>query len=182
MLNQRQLFLHHLAQTSTTPLLLEIDHAIGVEMFGKDGKKYLDLISGISVSNVGHCHPEVVQAITDQANKYMHLMVYGELVQTPQVAYAEALTGLLPEALSSVYLVNSGSEAIEGAMKLAKRFTGRHEIIAFNNAYHGSTQGALSIIGSEYFRNSFRPLLPSIKHLNYNDFSALNEISEQTAC
>ena len=182
MSTNRQLFLTHLAQTSDAPLLLEIESAKGVVMFGKNGKKWLDLISGISVSNVGHCHPEVVKAVTDQASKYMHLMVYGELVQTPQVEFASALTAMLPESLSSCYLVNSGSEAIEGAMKLAKRYTGRHEIIAFNNAYHGSTQGALSIMGSEFFRNSFRPLLPSIKHLDYNDFSALEQISKQTAC
>jgi len=182
MSNNRQLFLTHLAPTSDAPLLLEIESAKGVELFGKDGKKWLDLISGISVSNVGHCHPDVVAAVTAQASKYMHVMVYGELVQSPQVEYAHALTTLLPESLNSCYLVNSGSEAIEGAMKLAKRYTGRHEIIAFNNAYHGSTQGALSIIGSEYFRNSYRPLLPSIKHLDYNNISALNEISTETAC
>ncbi len=182
MLNQRQLFLQHLAPTSTSPLLLEIERASGCEMYAPNGKSYLDLISGISVSNVGHCHPEVVEAVTDQVQRYMHLMVYGELIQTPQVNLAKALTELLPESLNSVYFVNSGSEAIEGAMKLAKRYTGRHEIIAFNNAYHGSTQGALSIIGSEYFRNSYRPLLPSVKHLNYNSKIEINLITEKTAC
>jgi len=180
--NNRQLFLNHLAPTSDAPMLLEIESAKGVELFGKDGKKWLDLISGISVSNVGHCHPDVVKAVCDQASKYMHLMVYGELVQTPQLEFVKALTGMLPGNLDCCYLVNSGSEAIEGAMKLAKRATGRHEIIAFNNAYHGSTQGALSIIGSEYFRNSYRPLLPSVRHLDYNDIDALNQISNQTAC
>ena len=182
MSTNRQLFLTHLAPTSDAPMLLEIESAKGVELYGKDGKSWLDLISGISVSNVGHCHPDVVKAVSDQAAKYMHLMVYGELVQTPQVEYARALTAMLPQSLSSCYLVNSGSEAIEGAMKLAKRYTGRHEIIAFNNAYHGSTQGALSIIGSEYFRNTYRPLLPSIRHLEYNDISSLEAISNQTAC
>ena len=182
MVSNRSLFLNHLAQTSPDPLLLEIDRAEGVEMFGTDGKHYLDLISGISVSNLGHCHPQVVKAVQHQVEKYMHLMVYGELVQSPQVEFAKALTGLLPSQLSSCYLVNSGSEAIEGAMKLAKRYTGRHEIIAFNNAYHGSTQGALSIIGSEYYRNGFRPLLPSIRHLEYNRFEDLSQITNQTAC
>lgn len=182
MLNHRQLFLQHLAPTSTSPLLLEIDRASGCEMFAPDGKSYLDLISGISVSNVGHCHPDVVKAINAQVGRYMHLMVYGELVQAPQVNLAKALTDLLPDPLNSVYFVNSGSEAIEGAMKLAKRYTGRHEIIAFHNAYHGSTHGALSIIGSEYFRNSYRPLLPSIKHLHYNNKNELDQITEKTAC
>ena len=163
-------------------MLLEIVSASGVEMTDSDGKKYLDLISGISVSNVGHCHPDVVQAVNDQVSRYMHLMVYGEVVQSPQVMLARELTALLPPSLDSCYFVNSGSEAIEGAMKLAKRVTGRHEIVAFHDAYHGSTQGALSIIGSEYFRNSFRPLLPSIRHLNYNQLSELTGITENTAC
>lgn len=182
MLNHRQLFLQHLAPTSTSPMLLEIERASGCEMFAPDGKAYLDLISGISVSNVGHCHPDVVKAVNDQVQRYMHLMVYGELIQTPQVNLAKALTDLLPDSLNSVYFVNSGSEAIEGAMKLAKRHTGRHEIIAFHNAYHGSTHGALSIIGSEYFRNSYRPLLPSIKHLHYKNIIELDQICEKTAC
>lgn len=182
MLSNRQIFLSHIGQTSPEPLLLEIVKASGVEMFDVQGKSYLDLISGISVSNVGHCHPKVVEAVQKQAATYMHLMVYGELIQSPQVMLAQKLTSLLPETLQSCYFVNSGSEAIEGAMKLAKRVTGRHEIIAFNNAYHGSTHGALSIIGSEYFRNSFRPLLPSIRHLNFNRADELEQITENTAC
>ncbi len=182
MLTNRQIFLNHLGQTSPEPLLLEIVRAEGVKMFDSEGHEYLDLISGISVSNVGHCHPKVVEAVQNQAATYMHLMVYGELVQSPQVMLAQRLTSLLPDTLNSCYFVNSGSEAIEGAMKLAKRVTGRHEIIAFNNAYHGSTQGALSIIGSEYFRNSFRPLLPSVRHLNFNRTNELELISENTAC
>jgi acetylornithine/N-succinyldiaminopimelate aminotransferase len=182
MLTNRQIFLNHLGQTSPEPLLLEIVRAEGVKMFDSEGHEYLDLISGISVSNVGHCHPKVVEAVQKQAATYMHLMVYGELVQSPQVMLAQRLTSLLPDTLNSCYFVNSGSEAIEGAMKLAKRVTGRHEIIAFNNAYHGSTQGALSIIGSEYFRNSFRPLLPSIRHLNFNRTEDLEQITENTAC
>jgi len=182
MLSNRQLFLNHLAPTSDAPLMLEIEKAVGMVLYGAEGKEWLDLISGISVSNVGHCHPEVVQAVREQAGKYMHLMVYGEVVQSPQVTYAHELTAMLPGNLNCCYLVNSGSEAIEGAMKLAKRVTGRHEIVAYNNAYHGSTQGALSIIGSEYFRNSYRPLLPSIRHIEYNSFSGLDQISTNTAC
>jgi acetylornithine/N-succinyldiaminopimelate aminotransferase len=182
MLTNRQLFLQHLAPTSDEPLLLEIESASGCEMFTSDGKVLIDLISGISVSSVGHCHPDVVRAVQDQASRYMHLMVYGEIIQAPQVQFAAALTSLLPSTLNSCYLVNSGSEAVEGAMKLAKRVTGRHEIIAFDNAYHGSTQGALSIIGSEYFRNSFRPLLPGIKHLQFNNVEMLQSITENTAC
>ncbi|MBL0071171.1 MAG: aspartate aminotransferase family protein [Bacteroidetes bacterium] len=182
MLTNRQLFLQHLAPTSDEPLMLEIVSAAGCEMHTADNKVLIDLISGISVSSVGHCHPDVVSAVQEQASRYMHLMVYGEIIQAPQVQFAAALTALLPPSLNSCYLVNSGSEAVEGAMKLAKRVTGRHEIIAFENAYHGSTQGALSIIGSEYFRNSFRPLLPGIKHLQFNNEDSLNSITENTAC
>jgi acetylornithine/N-succinyldiaminopimelate aminotransferase len=178
----RQLFLHHNAQTSGEPLLLEIVSARGVEMFDVNGKSYLDLISGISVSSIGHCHPDVVAAIQLQLEKHMHLMVYGEVVQSVQVSLAKELAAMLPSTLNCCYFTNSGSEAIEGAMKLAKRYTGRHEIIAFNNGYHGSTQGALSIIGSEYFRNSFRPLLPSIRHLDFNVVEQLEQITANTAC
>lgn len=182
MLNNRQLFFNHVAQTSETPLALEIERAEGVYLFGTDGKKYLDLISGISVSNVGHRHPKVVDAIKTQVDKYMHLMVYGELVQSPQTQFAKALADVLPKNLSSVYFVNSGSEAIEGAMKLAKRYTGRTEIISFKNAYHGSTQGSLSIMGDESFKNAFRPLLPNTKQIWFNNESDLHLITEQTAC
>jgi acetylornithine/N-succinyldiaminopimelate aminotransferase len=182
MLTQRQLFFQHIAQTSETPLALEIEKAEGVFLFDKDGKKYLDLISGISVSNVGHRHPKVIAAIKDQLDKYLHLMVYGEYIQSPQVKLAEALSAVLPSALSSVYFVNSGSEAIEGAMKLSKRFTGRTEIISFKNAYHGSTQGSLSIMGNEEFKNAFRPLLPDTKQIVFNDADSLKEITERTAC
>lgn len=182
MITSRQLFLQHLAQTSPEPVLLEIVKASGVSMTDAEGRQYLDLISGISVSNIGHCHPKVVEAVRHQAGEYMHLMVYGELVQSPQVKLAQQLISLLPPSLNCCYFVNSGSEAIEGAMKLAKRATGRKEIISFHNAYHGSTQGALSIIGSEEFRNAYRPLLPSIKRLKFNDFNDLNEISNRTAC
>ncbi len=182
MLTQRQLFLTHVAQTSQTPLALEIEKAEGLYLYDSSGKKYMDLISGISVSNVGHRHPAVVKAIKDQLDKYMHLMVYGEYIQAPQVQLAKELTIYLSDKLSSVYFVNSGSEAIEGAMKLAKRYTGRTEIISFKNAYHGSTQGSLSIMGSEEFKNAYRPLLPDTKQIRFNCEADLVEISEKTAC
>lgn len=182
MLSQRQLFLNHIAQTSETPLALEIEKAEGVYLFDTSGKRYIDLISGISVSNVGHRHPKVVAAIKDQLDKYMHTMVFGEHIQSPQVKLAKHLSDNLPSTLSSVYLVNSGSEAVEGAMKLAKRFTGRTEIISFKNAYHGSTQGCLSIMGSEEFKTSFRPLLPDTRQIEYNCVQDFIHISERTAC
>lgn len=181
-MNLRQLFLQHVAQTSAAPLALEIVKAEGCELTDISGKKYIDLIGGISVANVGHRHPEVVEAIKKQLDEYMHIMVYGEFVQTPQVQYAKLLTEHLPSKLNSVYFTNSGAEAVEGAMKLSKKAAGRTEIIAFKNSYHGSTQGALSIIGDEYWRNAFRPLLPAIQHLNYNSFEDLQLITEQTAC
>lgn len=180
-INQRQLFLRHVAQTSDAPLALEIVKAKGMEMTDAKGKKYLDLIAGISVCNLGHCHPKVVKAIRRQAALYQHLMVYGELVQSPQVEYARLLTSRLPASLNCVYFTNSGAEATEAAMKLAKRATGRTEIIAFKQSYHGSTQGALSLLGDEYWRNAFRPLLPGIIHADYNDFGMLEQIGRHTA-
>lgn len=182
MISQRQLFLQHVGQTTDSPLQLEIERAEGIYMFDKNGKSYIDLISGVSVSNIGHLHPAVVKAVKDQVEKYMHLMVYGEYIQTPQVEFARKLTELLPQNLNSVYFVNSGSEAIEGALKLAKRYTGRSEIISFKNAYHGSTHGALSVMGNEEFKNAFRPLLPGVKFLNFNSFEEIDLISEKTAC
>lgn len=181
MLTNRQLFLNNLAQTSDAPLLIEVEKASGVYMYGKQGEKYIDLISGIGVSNIGHCHPKVVQAIQEQSQKYMHLMVYGEFVQAPQVRLATKLIETLPPSLDSVYLVNSGSEATEGALKLAKRYTSRREIISCKNAYHGSSHGALSVMGNEFFKQSYRPLLPGIKHIRYNHTEDLDVITEQTA-
>lgn len=181
-MNNRQLFLQHVAQTSDAPLALEIVKAKGMYMWDADGKPYLDLIAGISVCNIGHCHPAVVNAIREQSETYMHLLVYGEFVQSPQVTYAKYLTDHLPPALNSVYFTNSGSEATEGAMKLAKRHTGRAEIVAFKNSYHGSTQGSLSIIGDEYWRNAYRPLLPGVQHLQHNSMDMLDQITPRTAC
>lgn len=181
-MNQRELFLRHVAQTSTAPLSLEIVKAEGALLFDTAGKEYLDLIGGISVANIGHRHPKVIEAIQKQLEAYLHIMVYGEFVETPQVQYARLLTDHLPPSLNSVYFTNSGAEAVEGAMKLAKRLTNRTQIIAFTKSYHGSTQGALSVIGDEYWRNAFRPLLPGILHLEYNVFESLDEITEETAC
>lgn len=181
-MNQRELFLRHVAQTSTAPLALEIVKAEGVKMWDKDGKVYTDLISGISVCNVGHRNSEVIAAIHQQLDAYMHIMVYGELIESPQVQYAHRLATYLPGTLNAVYFTNSGAEATEGAMKLAKRVTGRTNIVAFKNSYHGSTQGALSVMGDEYWRNAYRPLLPGVMHVEYNEYKALEHIDEHTAC
>jgi acetylornithine/succinyldiaminopimelate/putrescine aminotransferase len=181
-MNQRELFLRHVAQTSEAPLALEIVRASGCMMWDKDGKGYLDLISGISVCNVGHGNAVVVDAVKKQSEQYMHLMVYGELISAPQVQYATKITSFLPETLQSVYFTNSGTEATEGAMKLAKRLTGRTKIIGFKDSYHGSTQGALSVMGDEYWRNAFRPLLPGVVHLEHNNIRELDNIDTDTAC
>jgi acetylornithine/succinyldiaminopimelate/putrescine aminotransferase len=182
MISQRELFFRHVALPSRKPLALEIERAEGIYLYDINGKRYIDLVSGISVSNTGHRHPAVIKAVTDQLDKYMHLMVYGKYIQSPQVKLAKRLADLLPGDLQTTFFVNSGSEAIEGAMKLAKRYTGRTEMIAFWNAYHGGTQGALSILGNESLKNAFRPLLPEIRMLNYNSFEDLEQISAKTAC
>lgn len=181
-ISQRTLFLEHLAQTSDAPLMLEIKSAEGIYLQSKDGKRYVDLISGIGVSNVGHRHPAVLKAIRQQLKRYLHVMVYGEYIQTPQVNLARRLVSTLPETLNNVYLVNSGSEAIEGALKLAKRYTGRTEIISYHDAYHGSTHGALSVGGGEHFKNAYRPLLPDIRQIRFNEMADLEHISSRTAC
>ena len=182
MISQRHLFLEHVGQTSDFPLEIEIERAKGIYLFDKNNKPYIDLISGVSVSNIGHLHEKVVEAVKKQAETYMHLMVYGEYIQSPQVVFAEKISKILPGELNSTYFVNSGSEAVEGALKLAKRYTGRTEIISFKNAYHGSTHGALSVMGNEEFKNSFRPLLPDVKFLTFNLEQELEEISNKTAC
>lgn len=182
MSTQRQLFYQHVGQTSQFPLGLDIEKAEGIYLWDTSGKRYIDLISGVSVSNVGHRHPKVIAAIKEQLDKYMHLMVYGEYIQAPQVQLAKAITDLLPQPLDSVYFVNSGSEAVEGALKLAKRFTGRSKIVSFTDAYHGSTHGALSIMGGEAFRYAFRPLVPGITQIRFNNEEDLTLIDNQTAC
>jgi len=182
MLTDRQLFLNNLAQTSDSPLALEITNAEGIYIYDILGKRYIDLISGISVSNIGHRHPDVVQAIKDQTDKYLHLMVYGEYIQSPQVKLAARLNELLPGNLNNCYFVNSGSEAVEGALKLAKRYTGRKKIVAFNKAYHGSSHGSLSVIGDKSYQVPFGPLLPGVEHIEFNSLADLQTITEETAC
>ena len=180
-MNSRQLFLAHLAQTTDFPLAIEVEKAEGIYLYGPNGERYMDLISGIGVSNLGHRHPKVVEAIHHQVDQYLHLMVYGEYIQTPQTALAKALVDTLPAPLENVYLVNSGSEAIEGALKLAKRYTNRREFISCTDAYHGSSQGALSIGGNELFKRAYRPLLPGISQIYYGSFSDLEKITTNTA-
>ncbi len=182
MLTNRQIFSQNLALPSSTPLSIEIVKSEGIYMFDDKGKKYIDLVSGVAVNNLGHRHPKVIKAIKDQLDKYLHLMVYGEYIQSPQVQLSKLLIDHLPSNLDSVYLVNSGSEAIEGALKLAKRITSRTQIFSFKNAYHGSTHGALSVLGHEGLKNAFRPLLPDIHFLEFNEEQDLNRINEQTAC
>src|SRR3954451_16677883 len=181
-MTQREIFLQHIAQTSVSPIGLEIVKAEGIYQYDAAGKAYIDLISGFSVANIGHSHPKIIEAVQIQTATYMHLIVYGEFIETPQVNYAKLLTDNLPPTLNCVYFTNSGAEATEGAMKLAKRATGRSKIICFNKSYHGSTQGALSLMGDEYWRNAFRPLLPDIYHFDYGSDEAVNAIDELTAC
>ncbi|MBX7240278.1 MAG: aspartate aminotransferase family protein [Bacteroidia bacterium] len=178
----RELFLKHQAQTSPTPVLLEIARAEGVYLFDNEGNQYLDLISGISVSNVGHCAPEVVKAVQNQAATCMHTMVYGEYVLAPPALFAEKLCRELNNDLTVVYFVNSGAEAVEGALKTAKKYTGRHKIVAFHDSYHGSTHGALSVTGNDWIKEGYGPLLPEVKHIHFNDFEDLKQITAETAC
>jgi acetylornithine/N-succinyldiaminopimelate aminotransferase len=186
--DNRQLFLNNLAQTSDFPLALEFTYAEGSFLFDKKNKPYLDFISGISVSNVGHRHPKVIKAIKKQVDSYLHQMVYGEYIQSPQVQLAQALVKTLEnfdttsgEKIDNIYFTNSGTEAVEGALKLAKRYTKKTEIIAIKNSYHGSTHGALSL-GEEHFKRGFRPLLPGIKKIERNNFEDLELITNRTAC
>jgi len=181
-MNIRQLFLNHVAQTSPTPIGIEMVKAEGIYLFDADGKKYIDAISGFSVVNIGHSNSKVIDAVQTQAAQYMHLIVYGEFIEQPQTAYAKLLTDHLPSTLNCVYFTNSGTEATEGAMKLAKRVTNRSKIISFNKSYHDSTQGALSVMGDEYWRNAFRPLLPNVFHVDYGSDEAINLIDDTTAC
>ncbi len=182
MMHNRQLFLQHIAQTSDSPIGIEMVKAEGIYLQDVAGKQYLDMIAGFSVCNIGHSHPKVVEAVQKQAAAYMHLIVYGEFIESPQVAYAKMLTEYLPPALDCIYFTNSGAEATEGAMKLAKRVTGRTRIISFHQSYHGSTQGALSVMGDEYWRNAFRPLLPDVWHFPYGKWEVLDAIDSNTAC
>ena len=181
----RKQFLAHVGQTSPSPMLVEVARAEGTFFYTPEGKRYYDLVAGVSVSNVGHANPAVVRAVQEQAARYMHVMVYGELVERPQVEYAARIAALLPGGLDSVYFVNSGAEAVEGALKLAKRYTGRTELVSMRRAYHGSTHGAMSMMGTpegEEWKSAFRPLLPDVQAIEFNDFAALERITDRTAC
>ena len=181
----RKAFLAHVGQTSPSPMMIEVERASGVFFYTPEGKPYYDLVAGVSVSNVGHANPAVVKAVQDQAARYMHVMVYGEMVERPQVEFATRIADLLPGDIDSVYFLSSGAEAVEGALKLAKRYTARREIISMRRAYHGSTHGAMSLMGSpegEEWKGAFRPLMPDVRSIEFNDFEALNEITERTAC
>ena len=180
--NLRQLFLEHVGQTSDNPMMLEVERAEGIYLYGPDGKRWIDLISGVSVSAVGHGNRRVIDAVCSQAQDYLHLMVYGEAVESPQVRYAQRIASLLPDPLDTVYFVNSGSEAVEGALKLAKRYTGRTEIVYYKNAYHGSTHGSLSVMGGEEYRNAYRPLLPGTRQIRFNEPEDLQYVTPRTAC
>lgn len=181
-ISQRSLFLQHVAQTSPSPPMLEIARAEGVYIEDVSGKRYIDFISGIGVSNVGHRHPKVLEAMQQQMERYLHVMVYGEYIQSPQVQLAQALCKQLPEVLDMVYFVNSGAEATEGALKLAKRATGRSRILAMEKAYHGSTHGALSVMGDAYFKTGYAPLLPGVSFLRWNHLPDLAHITPEVAC
>lgn len=181
----RQAFLRHVGQTSPSPMMVEVARAEGVFFYTPEGQRFYDLVSGVSVSNVGHGNPTVVRAVQEQAGRYMHIMVYGEMVERPQTEYAARLASLLPDPLDSVYFVNSGAEAVEGALKLAKRATHRTEIISMRRAYHGSTHGAMALMGSpegEEWKNAFRPLMPDVKSIEFNSFDDLQQITSRTAC
>ena len=181
----RKAFLAHVGQTSPSPMMIEVERAEGVFFYTPEGKPYYDLVAGVSVSNVGHANPAVVKAVQEQAAKYMHVMVYGEMVERPQVEYATRIASLLPGDIDSVYFLSTGAEAVEGALKLAKRYTARREIISMRRAYHGSTHGAMTLMGSpegEEWKGAFRPLMPDVRSIEFNDFGQLAEITERTAC
>ena len=179
--NSEDIFYKNLAQTTPFPIGIEIESAKGSWLFGKHGQKWLDMVSGIAVANIGHSHPKVVNAIKQQVEKHMHVMVYGEYIQKSQSDLAAKLASILPAHLNTSYIVNSGTEANEAALKLAKRVTGRTELVSFKNAYHGSTHGSLSVTGNENKKYAYRPFLPGVKFIEFNNLSDLNEITNQTA-
>lgn len=180
-MSERDFFLSHLGQTTPFPFLVEVERAEGIYIYDKQGKAYMDMISGVAVNNIGHRHPNVVSALKNQIDKYLHVMVYGEFVQDPQQLLVKELLTVLPDVLDGVYVVNSGTEAIEAALKLAKRVTGRTELISFRGSYHGSTHGSMSVSGNEVKKQAFRPLLPDVQFLQHNQLSDLERISEKTA-
>lgn len=176
-----QSFFNHVAQTSDDPIGLEVEHAEGTYIYTTDGSRYVDFISGIAVNNLGHRHPTVVKAVKEQVDKHLHVMVYGEYIQKPQAEYAQLLTDQLPQALNRIYFTNSGTEAVEGALKLAKKHTGRHKMVAFNHGFHGDSHGSLSVTGRDVYRNPYKPLLPDVHFLNFNNTTGLEIIDEETA-
>ena len=180
-MEEARFFLNHLGQTNEHPFLIEVNRAEGIYIYDKAGKAYMDMISGVAVNNIGHRHPKVIQAIRNQLDKHLHVMVYGEFIQDAQNEMAKELIELLPEKLNCVYTVNSGTEAIEAALKLAKRCTGRTEIVSFRGSYHGSTHGSMSVSGNEIKKQAYRPLLPDVRFLEFNNEEMLNQISEKTA-
>lgn len=180
-MTERQFFIDHLGQTTPFPFLIEVERAEGNYIYAKDGKAYLDMIAGVAVNNIGHRHPKVVSALKSQIDQYLHVMVYGEFIQDPQQLLVKELLEVLPQKLDGVYVVNSGTEAIEAALKLAKRVTGRTELISFRGSYHGSTHGSMSVSGNEVKKLAFRPLLPGVQFLSHNEISELHRITEKTA-
>lgn len=181
MVSIKDSFYRHVAQTSDTPMALEIDRAEGPFIYTTDGRRYVDFISGIAVSSLGHRHPRVVEAVKRQVDRHMHVMVYGEFIQKPQSEYAELLTSQLPDSLDRVYFVNSGTEANEGALKLAKKYTGRHKFVGFHHGYHGDTHGSLSVTGRDVYRDPYKPLLPDVHFLDFNRFEGMDTIDQETA-
>lgn len=180
-MSQRDFFLSHLGQTTPFPFLVEVDRAEGIYIYDKQGKSYMDMISGVAVNNIGHRHPKVVSALKNQIDKYLHVMVYGEFIQDSQQLLVKELLEVLPSSLDGVYVVNSGTEAIEAALKLAKRVTGRMELVSFRGSYHGSTHGSMSVSGNEVKKQAFRPLLPDVQFLMHNELAELERITEKTA-
>jgi len=180
-MNHQEIFLSKLGQTNQTPYLIEVERAEGLYIYDKKGKAYMDMISGVGVNNIGNRHPKVVQAIKEQTDKYLHCMVWGEYIQQSNIDFAEKLTALLPKSLNCVYPVNSGTEANEAALKLAKRVTGRTELVSFRGSYHGSTHGSMSVSGNEAKKMPFRPLLPDVRFLRHNNIDDLVQITEKTA-
>ena len=180
-MSREQDFIRQLGQTNQSPYLIDVDRAEGIYIYDKNGKGYMDMIAGVAVNNIGHNHPSVVKALKEQIDKHLHVMVYGEFIQDSQMAFAKNLTSLLPQHLNCVYIVNSGTEANEAALKLAKRVTGRTELISFRGSYHGSTHGSMSVSGNEVKKQAFRPLLPDVRFLLHNDLTGLEQITERTA-
>ena len=180
-MNRRTSFLDHLGQTNQSPYLIDVDRAEGIYIWDKTGKRYMDMIAGVAVNNVGHNHPLVIDAIKTQVDHHLHVMVYGEYIQDAQLAFSDSLRSILPSSLNSVYPVNSGTEANEAALKLAKRVTGRTELVAFKGSYHGSTHGSMSVSANETKKEAFRPLIPDVRFLTYNDITELDQITRRTA-